>query len=169
LPNRYDPDPDVREGQLLAEVARLTERLQRLEKRDSDRPSITAERTWYRELMTLVAAIVGAGGTGALVTSRTPTPQKVDNQGAAIASMKADLDEAREGLRQAQAQLRELRIIQREKTAWDIELWRSQGVMIRKPPGLPAIEPIEVVIPLRPKNRVSKGPTLEVLTSPPSP
>jgi hypothetical protein len=168
LPGRYDPDPDVREGQLLAEVARLTERLARLERRDSDRPS--AERRWTKEiLIPVIAALVGAGGSGAVVAGRVPTPERVDNQGVAITAMKADLDETREGLRQAQAQVRELRIIQREKTAWDIELWRTQGITIRKPPGLPAIEPIEVVIPLRPKNKVSKGPTLEVLTSPPSP
>jgi hypothetical protein len=170
LPNRYDPDPDVREGQLLAEVARLTERLARLEKRDSDRPSAAAEKKWYREvIMMLLASIVGAGGTGALVTSRSPTPERVDNQGAAIASMKAELDEARTNLRQVTAELRELKSISRERTAWDLELYRAQGIQVRRPSNLPEIESVEIVVPLPRPGRITKGPTLQVLTPPPSP
>jgi hypothetical protein len=168
LAGRYDPDPDVREGQLLAEVARLTERLQKLEKRDSDRPS--AERRWTREiLIPVITALVGAGGSGVVVAGRSAPPEKVENQGVAIAATKAELDEAKTTLRQATAELRDLKSILRERTAWDLELYRAQGIQVRRPSNLPEIESVEIVIPLPKPGRLTKTPALQVLTPPPSP
>ena len=168
MPGRYDPDPDVREGQLLAEVARLTERLQKLEKRDSDRPS--AERRWTKEiLIPVIAALVGAGGSGAVVAGRVPTPERVDNQGVAIAAAKAELVEAKTNLRQVTSEVRDLKSILRERTAWDLELYRAQGIQVRRPSNLPEIESVEIVVPLPKPGRLTKAPTLQVLTPPPSP
>jgi hypothetical protein len=157
---------DAMIGRLLASVdrrLRTQESLRPPPKVEAEEPPLPSPSAWKAALFKLVVglgAILTAAATYLGVKTQTTLPPKVEANEVRTTVTKTDAAATDIASLRGRVSLLERRLD--DGDAYWIEVWRVNGVQVRRPDGLPAAPKIDVVMP----HRGSSGP-IQVNTPPP--